>query len=336
MSRSRYPDFLGIGSQKTGTSWLYRNLRAHPDVWLPNVKELHYFDQKIERQRRDVRGKLFGKEHVHARWRNQFSRRLVRRELGRPTLADLHWYARYFFGRPSDSWYAALFDPAGDRLAGEITPSYAPLPAERVEHIHRLMPDAKLIFFVRNPIERAWSQAKMFQAKKRVREAGLIRNLESDQSAARNDYLRTLDVWTSFYPAERIFVGFLEDVRFHPEELLAELYAFLGVRDVGPSKYTRTAVNQGSSSTIPGPIVGRLAERYGELIDRLPETFGVYASWWQFTRERLAELDGAEDVPYPFHETPLWEEWLARSGNGAPPLQSCTLPRLAGRPAPTP
>src|ERR1700749_4313420 len=40
----RFPDFLCIGAQKAGTTWLDSNLRRHPDVWLPPLKELHYFN----------------------------------------------------------------------------------------------------------------------------------------------------------------------------------------------------------------------------------------------------------------------------------------------------
>jgi hypothetical protein len=42
-----YPDFLGIGAQKAGTTWLGRNLQAHPDVWMPRCKEDHYYAQTI-------------------------------------------------------------------------------------------------------------------------------------------------------------------------------------------------------------------------------------------------------------------------------------------------
>ena len=40
-----FPRFLCIGAQKAGTSWLNHNLRAHPGLWLPPRKELHYFDR---------------------------------------------------------------------------------------------------------------------------------------------------------------------------------------------------------------------------------------------------------------------------------------------------
>jgi len=39
------PDFLCVGAQKGGTSWLYQQLESHPGFWMPPVKELHYFDK---------------------------------------------------------------------------------------------------------------------------------------------------------------------------------------------------------------------------------------------------------------------------------------------------
>jgi hypothetical protein len=39
----RLPDFLGIGAPKAGTTWLHHNLAAHPDLFLPEGKEMHYF-----------------------------------------------------------------------------------------------------------------------------------------------------------------------------------------------------------------------------------------------------------------------------------------------------
>ena len=39
------PDFLIIGAQRAGTTWLHRVLRQHPSLWLAPVKELHYFDK---------------------------------------------------------------------------------------------------------------------------------------------------------------------------------------------------------------------------------------------------------------------------------------------------
>ena len=42
-SRRPRPHFLGIGTQKGGTTSLYRLLKPHPEIFLPNNKEVHYF-----------------------------------------------------------------------------------------------------------------------------------------------------------------------------------------------------------------------------------------------------------------------------------------------------
>lgn len=47
MGAMRLPDFLIIGSQKAGTTALYRALRRHPQVFMPSDKELNvFFDRR--------------------------------------------------------------------------------------------------------------------------------------------------------------------------------------------------------------------------------------------------------------------------------------------------
>lgn len=42
---ARSPNFLFIGPDKSGSTWLYEALRQHRQVFLPRVKELFFFDQ---------------------------------------------------------------------------------------------------------------------------------------------------------------------------------------------------------------------------------------------------------------------------------------------------
>ena len=44
----RVPDFLGIGCQNCGTTWMAACLAQHPDIFIPAQKELSYFDQRYE------------------------------------------------------------------------------------------------------------------------------------------------------------------------------------------------------------------------------------------------------------------------------------------------
>ena len=46
---NKLPNFIVIGAAKSGTTTLYHHLRAHPDVFMPEFKEPHYFvsDQNL-------------------------------------------------------------------------------------------------------------------------------------------------------------------------------------------------------------------------------------------------------------------------------------------------
>ena len=43
------PHFLGVGTQKGGTTSLYQLLKSHPDIYLPDNKEIHYFTKFYDR-----------------------------------------------------------------------------------------------------------------------------------------------------------------------------------------------------------------------------------------------------------------------------------------------
>ena len=35
-----FPDCIGIGAQKAGTTWLFENLDRHPEIWMAPIKEV--------------------------------------------------------------------------------------------------------------------------------------------------------------------------------------------------------------------------------------------------------------------------------------------------------
>ncbi|TFH27229.1 MAG: hypothetical protein E4H00_09735, partial [Myxococcales bacterium] len=41
----KFPDFLVIGPQRTGTTWIHENLRDHPDIGWPRAKEIYFFSR---------------------------------------------------------------------------------------------------------------------------------------------------------------------------------------------------------------------------------------------------------------------------------------------------
>ena len=329
----RLPDFVGIGAQKAGTTWLGHNLQLHPDIWMPRNKELHYFDDRIRDPRNPVSRlyrRITGKGHVNRRWRRQVKGRL-RSHWNRHPGQDLLWDLRYYAGAPGAGWYAALFEPGRGKVKGEITPAYSTLPIEEVAHVHEVVPEAKIIFMLRNPIERAWSQFVMRLDRSGQRDLGLtrhrklLRNVEREGSRSRTDYLHALENWSAFYPQERIFVGFLEDIHFYPAKLLGSVYDFL---DVDPSfrpPGIGKKVHARSAGRMPSGSALYLARLYAQELSRLNERFGGYASFWDYCAEKLSEgVPEEEHVPYPLWESAMWEEWT-RADAERPGFQSGPL-----------
>jgi hypothetical protein len=295
------PDFLGIGAQKAGTTWLARNLAAHPQIWMPPIKEIHYFDRPPD-------------------WRDPVKLRVKERG-GRASLRELYWERKYNRLPRDDRWYASLFEPKKGQIAGDITPAYAVLDEAALSRVHRLVPEAKILYFMRNPVERTWSQTVMyFDRYGRDVEAATVSELrehfELERVRRRAEYLRTLEDWRRFYPEERIFVGFLEDTHFHPAELLGYVYEFLGVDPTFEPSGAGQKVHSRSSASMPTEAAVTLARAYLPDLERLQGQFGGYASFWLYCAKRLLEgsLGCGGRVAYPLWESPAWGDWLKETG----------------------
>ena len=315
-----FPDFIGIGAQKAGTTWLHRNLQAHPQIFMPR-KEVHYFDKKIN-DRSNARTRLFGSRKIDIQWRRQVKHWTLMHLIKEPSLRGLLWDFKYYMLPYNDQWYASVFEPKKGKVAGEITPAYSVLDRDSVVHVHELVPDAKIIFFMRNPIERVWSQTVMSfdRAKKgsaeSVSEEELFQRSERDSMWKLSNYLRTFENWGACYSEEQIFVGFLEDIHFFPGELLKSLYGFLGVDpSVKYGNITRK-IHPGLQDTIPTRFAVHLARVYQEEIARLSERFGGYASFWLYCANRLINDPPEEEfIPHPLWETAMWKRWIGEFGS---------------------
>ncbi|HEU4492896.1 MAG TPA: sulfotransferase, partial [Rubrobacteraceae bacterium] len=242
----------------------------------------------------------------------------------KPSLRDLLWDFKYYMLPYNDQWYASVFEPKKGKVAGEITPAYSVLDRDSVVHVHELMPHAKIVFFMRNPIERVWSQTVMSfdRAKKgsaeSVSEEELFQRSERDSMWKLSNYLRTFENWGAFYSEEQIFVGFLEDIHFFPGELLESLYGFLGVDPSFDPPLTEKKVHSRSAGSMPTKIAVHLARAYREEIARLSERFGGYASFWLYCANRLIDDPPEErNMPYPMFESSLWEEWASGAGGSS-------------------
>ncbi len=278
------PDFLGIGTQRSGTSWLYRRLGEHPELWLPPIKEIHFFDRFDATP--DACKKKFYKD-LRNRYRAYRSPGKVP-NVKRPNPG---WDLNYFFRPKNIIWYSSLFNQGADRVAGEITPEYMMLSAEIVETIYSLNPKMKVIFMMRDPIDRIWSAAARHfvtnnkRAMQDVGEEELLHFIQDLETILRTNYLRTLSVWESIFPADQMHIDFFDNIQENPGEVLLRVFDFLGVEKsteymmVNPKRKVASSTRK-AKIPIPKSLEYEICTKNIDQLRELSQRFGGHTTKW--------------------------------------------------------
>lgn len=126
--RERLPDFLIVGAGKSGTTSLANYLSEHPEVFIPDVKELHFFAFANEPPN-------FSTPHI----------------LGPVVITTLSEYLNFFSSAPINA------------VLGEASVSYLyqGLYKKVISNIKKYHPrwkEIRIIIILREPVERAFSQ----------------------------------------------------------------------------------------------------------------------------------------------------------------------------------
>ena len=201
------PDFFVAGVPKAGTTALYAALVRHPQLFLPAVKEPKFFLSDGPPPRHGGPG-------------------------------DIQTYGEHVWRRDD---YEALFDPAppGTRR-GEATPFYL-YDLRAQERIRALLPGARLIVLLRDPVDRAHSNWAHLWAAGLEAESDFVAacHAEPRRRAARwadfwhyigqGLYGRQLSHLYSLFPRDQVLVLRYRDMRDRPAQTLDQVCAFLGV-----------------------------------------------------------------------------------------------------------
>jgi len=278
------PDFICIGMAKAGTSWLYDQLNGHPDFWMPRVKELQYLHHPVP--------KLQNLEkHL-----NQLNRAIERRRSPAPgkrgndarQLAFLE-EARALAGRPRDiDRYAALFRHKGEQLSGDISPPYASLEDETIVEICRHLPHVKILFFVREPLERFWSSLSMNHRRGRF-DTSLLdepsRFRSHFEETRLNDRLfpsRILARWRRCAPQVQLCHVLFDDIAADSKRARSQLLQFLGGNPDKESEVAPDYNRKANAAKLPltGSIKAMLLGYFADEIRVCADVFGGSARSW--------------------------------------------------------
>lgn len=195
----------------------------------------------------------------------------------------------------SDTWFAKV-----DRslLAGEKSTDYLE-SAVAAERIVRDLPEVKLVFILREPVDRAYSNylwTKMNGIETEDFATALALEEERERTLperwrfarpfsyfSRGLYADLLEPYIQQVPRERLLILKFEEIIAAPEALATELQRFLGVAE-RPADARDLGVINPSEKELPLPsndVTRALAERYAEPNRRLATLLGPGFALWR-------------------------------------------------------
>ena len=188
------PTVVVVGAMKCGTSALHAYLAAHPEISMSGLKELNFF---------------FGGSTP-------------------PPGPPGTWWQHGQWHRGLD-WYAAHFD-ARRPVRGESSPGYTdPAHPEVASRMARVLPDARIVYLVREPVQRALSQYRHHLrdgTEQRALDEALLD--EESQYLARSRYAERIAPFLDHFAREQILVVVQERLLADRRGELSRIYRHVG------------------------------------------------------------------------------------------------------------
>ncbi|GAB2974280.1 sulfotransferase family protein [Nocardioides montaniterrae] len=210
-AQGHLPNFFIIGAAKAGTTSLHYYLDQHPDLFMAEAKELHYFCD--------------------------------------PRFAE--W----------ESLYRAHF-PVDAVRRGEGSTLYTRSPAIPgvAARIAATVPDAKLIYLVRDPVERAlasWREERFHVTERRPAEVAFAHPEDPHNAyVAASRYAEQLDNYLEHFPREQVLVLDQRELATDAAAVVARVVEFLGLPAYDID--TTTRYNEGGTKLEYGGLGHRL------------------------------------------------------------------------------
>ncbi len=241
------PDFLVIGAQKAGTTWLDQVFKSSPEIWTPPVKELQFFNEffmadtfKWTKRHRESNASSFIRYHAE-RQKIDWQQLSAAIHIGEEKNVDLDWYFKTFDFAPKSC------------KKGEMTPEYSLLSDNDVGRLASYIPKTKIILCIRDPFARAISGIRM-----RLLQQGFDKNSDSQSVdnfvtncasdwdvIERGNYSRIIETFSKHFESSNLLVLLSEDMLNHPQRVILKVSEFLGIDSESFSMNLSKKVHEG-------------------------------------------------------------------------------------------
>lgn len=235
---TKFPDFLVIGPQRTGSTWLHYNLAEHPSIMMSKHKEVRFFH--------------LTKNHNSPQYHS----------------SKLSWYLSNF-NDPNPEWIIGEATPS--YLVSLAKDS------ELLEELLTVNPSIKVITTIRNPIERAWSHAQLHLRVNDLSfdemDFEFFKDFYSNSYVSSCADCANIDIWKKALYEDHVHVIRFDDIHIRPQFVLDQTFDFLGVSRHASKSHDKK-INSGAKREIPEQHKDFLHRIHSEDIIRIEDRYG--------------------------------------------------------------
>lgn len=170
--------FFIVGAGKSGTTWLYRALKHHPEISLSYIKEMNFFSKYFEK----------GDDYYH------------------------HLFPRLKPGC----------------IRGDISPKYM-IHESAPERIWAYNPGAKIVFTLRHPVDRAFSEYCMWLRAGRASLDCREELAPGSRFVEGSCYFRYIKAYIDLFGDEQVGIYFYRDMKACVQRYYSDICTFIGV-----------------------------------------------------------------------------------------------------------
>jgi len=196
VSDNRFPiAFIGIGAAKSGTTWLSDNLNKHPDIFIPEKKELQYFN---------------------------------------PTLSRMPGVVNPDSSKSLD-WYHSFFDAAtNEKVFGELSVEYL-INGGTAERLYEYNPHLKLLVVLRYPPAQLFSLYRYLKQRGVIKHKSFELAIEKRPDLfLEYHYAKHLRPFYALFRKEQILVVRFDDIKQDAQLFYDGVLSFLGLPSYKP------------------------------------------------------------------------------------------------------
>lgn len=272
---------MSVGAMKAGTTFLFNAFNNHPDIYFTPEKELHYFAHTqglCEKLQKPLLSRLITRTHkvtpgsilTHEFRRHRLAT-VMRNRFSQLRDADrlreiVKWYADWYLRDPIDAaWLDGAFSEAGERWAADFSNYNALLSDAGWKAVRQHCGQLRVIYVMREPVERLWSHIKFELLPAGQRDAlisgdlTLVDTFLASSSSAHARYRDIIQSLTRNLEPHELRVVRLEDILDNPNIEMNKIADFLQIRQFDWSFVNpKTRVNKTEGLEIPAASRARL------------------------------------------------------------------------------